>query len=80
MSTEPKKVTEIWAWIVTEADGSEGVPAMIASGQIAPMLGADEERVRSYEAMARSCARGAGLPLKLMRFSHAEILETYDAG
>lgn len=73
----PKRVTEIWAWIVTEEDGGEGIPAKhMLGGGLAPLIGADETRVRSYEHDARLIAAGMKLPVKLCRFTHMEVIET----
>jgi hypothetical protein len=75
----PKKIDEIWVWVVTEADGSEGVPAAsgIIEGHVVPMLGADEARIRGLEPWARAIAEAAGgLPLRLMRFRNGETVET----
>ena len=73
----PKRITEIWAWIVTESDGGEGIPAMhLPNGGVAPMLGADEVRVRAYEQDARLMAAALKVPVKLCRFSDMEVIET----
>jgi AMMECR1 domain-containing protein len=72
--TAPKRITEIWAWVVTHENGDEGIPAAsgIMEGIFLPLLGADEARVRSLEQLARAMAKAAGLPLKLMRFTQGE--------
>lgn len=74
---QPKKITEMWAWVVTEADGGEGVPASnrIMPGHFIPLVGADEERVRSMQPHARGIADMMGLPLKLVRFTSLEVVE-----
>lgn len=73
----PLKITELWAWVVTHDDGSEGVPAAnLIPGHLVPLMGADEERMRSLEQTAREIATLKGMPLKLMRFTHAEEVET----
>jgi hypothetical protein len=69
----PKKIKELWAWIVTEEDGGEGVPAgILPNGGMYPLLGADEARVRSFEEEARMIAA----QMKLCRFSNMEIIQT----
>jgi len=73
----PKKITEIWAWIVTEPDGGEGVPAAkTTNGGWMPLLGADEARVRSYEQDARMIAAQLKTPIKLCKFTNMEIVQT----
>ena len=74
---DSKRITEIWAWIVTEDDGGEGVPAKTLPGLgMVPLLGADEARVRSFEADARFIAAELNCPVKLCRFSNMEVIET----
>lgn len=68
----PREITEMWAWIVEEATGCEGVAAceMLIDGQrfMMPLVGADEERVRSLEPHAKMVAERMGLPVRLRRF------------
>ena len=68
----PRPVTEMWAWIATEANGGEGVAAceMVIDGQrfLMPLVGADEARVRSLEPQARFVAQRTGLVVTLARF------------
>lgn len=71
----PRLVTELWAWIVTEANGGEGVAAceMFIDGQrfMMPLVGADEGRIRSLEQHARLVEQRTGLPVQLRRFSES---------
>lgn len=77
--TEPKKITEVWAWICTEADGGEGIPAMSApGGMVLPLIGADAERLISLRPAALDVAQGLGLPIKLVRFHQMEVIETLE--
>lgn len=73
----PRSITELWAWIVTEPDGGEGIPAVsdILPGHLMPLVGSDEARMRSLESHARRIAGLMGLPVKLMRFSTGEIVD-----
>ena len=74
--TMPKKITAIYAWIVTETDGSEGLPGMTVPGLgFTPLIGADMERVKSLRPHALAVADLKGLPLKLCMFSKMEELE-----
>jgi hypothetical protein len=77
-----QKITEIWAWVVEEPDGGEGIPAAFIPElrHLTPLLGSDEARVRSLQVLARSAAAVAGYPLKLVRFTHLEVLERYEPG
>lgn len=75
MTHTPQQITELWAWICTEPDGGEGVPAFNSGGAWLPMMGADRERIESLRDMAELTARTAGYPLKLARFTTMEIVE-----
>ena len=79
----PRPVTEMWAWIVTEANGGEGVAAceMVIDGQrfLMPLVGADEARVRSLEPQARFVAQRTGLQVALRRFGGNTTIETIPA-
>lgn len=74
--SEPKAITEMWAWVCTEPDGDEGIPAFNSAMGRMPLVGADEARIRSLEPLARSVAHDLGLPVKLLKFSSMEIIET----
>jgi|SRR5690606_21233868 len=74
---EPKKITELWAWVCTEPDGGEGVPASgaIMPGVLLPLMGADAERMKSLEAHARMIAAASGYPIRLERFHGSALME-----
>lgn len=71
----PRPVTEIWAWVVNEINGGEGIAAceMMLEGQryMMPLVGADEARVRSLEPHARLVEQLSGQKVFLRRFSVA---------
>lgn len=71
----PFKIERIYAWIATEKDGSEGVPAMIAAGWHHPMLGADRERVESYRPQVVTLRKELGIPIRLVCFERLVELE-----
>lgn len=68
----PRAVTELWAWICTEENGGEGVAAceMEIEGvrTMMPLVGADEERIRSLEPYAKIVADRMGRPVTLRHF------------
>ena len=78
MSYEPKQITEIWAWVCTEPDGGEGIPAINRGDQIWPLLGADKERVESMRPHALMVAQVNKLPVKLLKFTNMEVVEVLD--
>jgi len=76
----PKKIDELWAWICTETDGSEGVPAISMNlngvDHMAPMIGADRDRVESYRPYVMDLVKDRPeLKFKLVRFGCKEIFE-----
>jgi hypothetical protein len=76
--TTPKKIEVIYAWIVTERDGSEGIPAQLLGNVWAPLIGADMERVESARnTAALHYAKAAKLPHRLVKFTTMTVLEDY---
>lgn len=70
-----KKITEIYAWICTEPDGGEGLPAIMVNNRAMPLIGADKERMASLRPYAEQVAAESGCPLKLVRFDNLTVLE-----
>ena len=74
-------ITEMWAYIVTESPGDEGLPALHdGAGMALPMVGADAARMKSLRQYAVTIARDMGKPVKLVRFTGMEVVETFAAG
>ncbi len=73
------KITELYAWVCTDKDGDEGLLAFQHKGIMMPMVGADRDRIESLRSTAIDIAKLESVPLKLMKFSTAEILENYPA-
>lgn len=73
------KITEIFAFIATEADGREGVVAAMLGGMMVPLVGADQARVKSLLPLARQIAQATGRQVQLARFSVREDLEVLEA-
>lgn len=65
-------------WVVTEKDGSEGIPAQIIEGIFMPLLGADTDRAKATEGPAKAIAMSKRLPIKLLHFRNPETLEAHD--
>jgi hypothetical protein len=69
----PQKITELWAWIGVEPDGSEGIVAkeMLIEGRrmFVPMVGADMARINSLRDEAISVGKHFGKPVKLVHFT-----------
>lgn len=69
----PRPITELWAWIIEE-NGGEGIAAieMHIDGMpfMMPLVGADEERIRSLEPHAKHISERTGRPVTLRRFAN----------
>lgn len=73
------KISEIYAFVATEEDGTEGIPAVRMGNTFYPLVGADLDRIESLRHLAQAFADD-GVPMKLVRFSTAEVLETLSQG
>lgn len=68
-------ITELYAFIATEAPGEEGVPAISSGPWMMPLFGADQARVDSLRTHAQLIADTTGKTLTLARFAVREELE-----
>jgi hypothetical protein len=76
-----RKITELFAWIVTDTDG-EGLPAveMTINGRrmMMPLVGADWLRVQSLQKYAHRMRAETGTPVRLCRFQLVEEIDEDD--
>jgi len=64
------KITELWCWVAEDASpDDEGIPAVSVQGVMLPLIGADEDRLRSLREIAARLAKQHGKSLRLYRFS-----------
>lgn len=74
-------LTEMWAWVVEETPGNEGVPATAQPGHrpgeilIVPLVGGDRDRVESYRDAAIALRISLNRPVRLVRFTTREVIE-----
>lgn len=69
------KIEQVFAFIVLDEDGTEGIPAIMFNGTALPLLGADMARVNSLRAIVRLDPALAGKRITLAKFSVRENLE-----
>lgn len=69
-------ITELYAFIATEAPGDEGVPAMSIGDKVYPLFGADVQRVDQLRMYAQAISNHTGTTITLAKFSVREELET----
>jgi hypothetical protein len=70
------KIDEMFAFIVTEDDGSEGIPAVEMGGMAFPLVGADIERIDSL----RYLMEGFDKPVTIARFTNRINVEVMNKG
>lgn len=71
------KITEVYAWVSTDADPSdEGVIGWNSAMGWIPLVGADLKRIESVRHLAQATANITKKPVRLLRFSVREELET----
>jgi hypothetical protein len=71
----PYKVTELFAFIAIDKDGDEAVPAFSSGMYLLPLMGADTARIDSIRPMAQQIADMTGRHMRLVKFSHMELVE-----
>lgn len=68
-----KKVDQLYAFVMEDNDGDEGIPAFIgAAGVMFPLVGADMDRVTSLMEVAQMMANERRRPIRIRRFSQWE--------
>jgi len=68
-------IEELFAFIVLEREGEEGVPAFASGNMLFPLMGSDWTRVESLRPIAQRIARASGKPVTLCKFSVREDVE-----
>lgn len=75
------RITEMFAFIAEdEGPEDEGIAAVLRSGLVMPLVGADMARMDSLRPVAQLIARESGKRIRLVKFSHWEELETIEPG
>lgn len=70
------RIDEMFAFIVVDDDGTEGVPAYLdGSGLWVPLMGADTARVASLRHHGVATARAMKRPVEIVRFTVRERIE-----
>jgi hypothetical protein len=71
-------MADLFAWLVKEADGSEGTIGVFVPGMGAgavPLVVANEKMAAALEPYAWRHAEASGKPVRLVRFVEAETLK-----
>jgi hypothetical protein len=77
-----ERIDELYAFIVVDDDGTEGVPAFRAENMVMPLMGADMGRMGDYREIAGRIANEYGRKVTLCKFTNRETVEEVepDAG
>jgi len=73
---KPHHIERLYAWIVTDATGEDGIPAVDLNGAPMPLVGSDKARIESFRPVAERFAKVEGFPVRLVEFTGAVVLET----
>lgn len=73
-----QRVESMYAFLVVDDDGTEGVPAFFTDGGWMPLVGADMERVESLRNVARGLATDLGKRITLVEFTTRTEKEVYE--
>lgn len=71
------RIDSLFAFIVVDDDGTEGVPALSTPLGPMPMMGADLARVKSLEPIAQAWAQANGKSVSLVHFSRRTVQKVY---
>lgn len=70
------RIEQMFAFVVVDDDGTEGIPAFMGPDRVAmPLTGADMERVESLRPLAQKIATQLGKPITLVRFENRTEVE-----
>lgn len=67
-----QRIERLACWVVTHADGGEGIPAISDGPLMIPLIGADTARIAELWPAARDMADLKGLPVRLVHFCKIE--------
>ena len=74
----PLGLGDAYAYIATEEDGTEGLPAVVIKGRWYPLLAADPVRLKDLHAMADGIAAESGRTMQLVKFTTRKNIPTED--
>lgn len=75
------RITELYAYVMADTDeDDEGVPGFSSGDWLLPMMGADLARAESLREIAQKMANDSGKPVKLIRSTDIETIDTIQPG
>lgn len=73
----PQKIEEIYAWIITDEDGSQHIPIVQLGNTEIGMIGADKDSIEAFREYAHTLSRNSNRLTHMVRFRELEVLETF---
>ncbi|MES2712013.1 MAG: hypothetical protein V4653_10555 [Pseudomonadota bacterium] len=73
---KPHRIERLYAWIATDADGEDGIPAFQGPEGMMPLVGSDKVRIESLRSVAEQLVALEGYPVRLVEFTSMVVLET----
>ena len=75
---KPQKIEALYAWIVTEDNGEEGIPAieMLVDNKptMMPLIGSDLERIKSLAEVTQTLQDNVDQEWQLVKFVKQEVI------
>ena len=73
------RINQIFAFVVLDDDGTEGVPALqLPDGTMMPLMGADVTRLDDLKAIVQQTPQCRGRKFTILRFGNRETIGTID--
>ena len=72
------RINQVFAFVIVDEDGTEGVVAVLRDGVWMPLMGADMSRVESLKALVRDAPQCRGKRVTILRFGDREDIGTID--
>ena len=73
-----RRINQLFAFTFIDADGTEGVPALLVDGVWLPLMGADMARVDSLKRLVEVDPMFRGKKMTICRFGDREVIGTID--
>jgi len=71
-----ERVERVYAWLMTDAEGNESVPAVaFPDGTVGPLIGTQRASLEIYRDIAREIQRHSGHPVRFVCFESRVDLE-----
>lgn len=73
-----KRIEQMYAFVLVDETGDEGIPAITVNGLAMPLVGADMGRIDELRTLARKLAALIDTPMTLVRFEVRTELEVIE--